>query len=94
MFNLKEFVVTNIVNGVKNGTWTKEYANIMAVNYLSKGILGIEDVAAIDAEITAWENEKKANETVEEEPTVPETEEPEQEVVEEPETEEPETDVE
>ena len=58
MFNLREFIVKNIVDGIKNGTFSKEYGNIMAVNYLVKGILVEEDIAFIDAEITAWEEEK------------------------------------
>ena len=58
MFNLKTFIVTNIINGVKNGTFTKEYANIMAVNYLIKGVLTEENVVEIDAQITAWEAEQ------------------------------------
>lgn len=59
MFNLKDFIVRNIVNGVKNGTFTKEYANIMAVNYLIKGVLTEENVMDIDAQITAWEESQK-----------------------------------
>lgn len=59
MFNLKEFIVKNIVNGIKNGTWSKEYANIMAVNYLAKGLLSEEDVASIDAQISVWEQAAK-----------------------------------
>ena len=58
MFNLREFIVKNIVDGIKNGTFSKEYGNIMAVNYLVKGILIEEDIAYIDAEITAWEEER------------------------------------
>lgn len=54
MFNLKAFIVKNIIDGIKNGTFSKEYGNIMAVNYLVKGILVEEDVATIDEEITAW----------------------------------------
>lgn len=54
MFNLKDFIKKNIVEGIKNGTFSKEYGNIMAVNYLVKGILVEEDVATIDEEITAW----------------------------------------
>lgn len=88
MFNLKNFIVTNIVNGVKNGTFTKEYANIMAVNYLIKGILTTEDVMEIDAQITAWEEEKaKAEEPIEppvEEPTENPVENPVMDPVEEP----------
>ncbi len=58
MFNLRAFIVRNIVNGVKNGTFTKEYANIMAVNYLVKGVLTEENVIDIDTQITAWEAEQ------------------------------------
>ena len=92
MFNLKEFIVRNTVNGVKNGTFTKEYANIMAVNYLIKGVLTEENVIDIDAQITAWEAEQaKAEEPVEdpteepvEDPCECETEEPVEETPEDP----------
>ena len=69
MFNLKEFIVKNIVNGIKNGTFSKEYGNIMAVNYLVKGILTEEDVASIDAQISVWEAEQAAKEEKVEPPT-------------------------
>lgn len=83
MFSLKEFIVKNIVNGIKNGTWSKEYANIMAVDYLVKGVLTEDDVASIDAQITTWEEEQIAKEeSVEEIPE--EVTEPTDEVVEEP----------
>ncbi len=58
MFNLKEFIVRNIVNGVKNGTFTKEYANIMAVNYLVKGVLAENDVISVNTQIEEWEAEQ------------------------------------
>lgn len=69
MFNLKSFIVENIVNGIKNNTFTKEYGNIMAVNYLAKGIITEEEIIAIDDQITEWSEEvakiieelKKAN---------------------------------
>lgn len=60
MFDLKNFIVTNIVSGVKNGTFTKEYANIMAVNYMLKGVLAEDDVIKISTEIEAWEAEQNA----------------------------------
>lgn len=69
MFNLKNFIVKNIVNGVKNGTFTKEYANIMAVNYLIKGVLTEENVVSVDAQITAWEAEQTTTEEPDEDPT-------------------------
>lgn len=55
MFNLAEFIITNTVNGVKNGTFTKEYANIMAVNYMLKGVLTQDDVVSINEQIEIWE---------------------------------------
>lgn len=64
MFDLKNFIVTNIVNGIKKNSFAKEYGNIMAVNYLAKGLLTEDDVASIDAEITAWEEAKAITETV------------------------------
>ena len=73
MFNLKDFIVRNIVDGVKNGTFTKEYANIMAVNYLIKGVLTEENVIDIDAQITAWEAEQATVEEPTEEPCECET---------------------
>lgn len=84
MFNLKEFITKNIVNGIKNGTFSKEYGNIMAVDYLVKGILTEEDVASIDAQISAWEAEQIAKEETVEEIPSEEVTEPTDEVVEEP----------
>ena len=57
MFNLKSFIVENIVNGIKNNTFTKEYGNIMAVNYLAKGIITEDEIIAIDTQITEWSEE-------------------------------------
>lgn len=50
MFNLKEFILNNLIKGVKNGTFTKEYASILATNYYIKGILNEEDLARFDGE--------------------------------------------
>lgn len=60
MFDLKSFIVTNIVNGVKHGAFAKEYANIMAVNYLAKGLLIETDVESISTQIEEWEAEQIA----------------------------------
>ena len=72
MFNLKEFITKNIVNGVKNGTWSKEYACIMATNYLVKGILNEEDVANIDTQFTIWEESQNKSEQTKESEVKPE----------------------
>ena len=84
MFNLKEFIVTNIVNGIKNGTFTKEYGNIMAVNYFTKGIITEAEIISIDAQITAWEvsEEVEPEEEINEDPVEDENSETEEEPVE------------
>lgn len=48
MFSLKEFVKNNLIQGVINGSFGAEYARIMGVNYLVKGILTEEDLQQID----------------------------------------------
>ena len=55
MFNLKEFIVNNLINGVKNKSFSKEYASILATNYLLKGILAEEDIIRFDEETTVEE---------------------------------------
>lgn len=50
MFNLKEFILNSLIKGVKNGTFTKEYASILATNYYIKGILNEQDLARFDEE--------------------------------------------
>lgn len=47
MFDIKDFIKLNLIDGVKNGAFAKEYANILAVNYMSKGIISTGDVEAI-----------------------------------------------
>ena len=77
MFNLKEFITRNIVNGIKNGSFSKEYGSILAVNYLAKGILSEVELASIDEQVTEWENAQavEVEEPTEEEPTDEPTEE-------------------
>lgn len=72
MFNLKEFVLNNLINGVKNGSFTKEYASILATNYLLKGILSQDDISRFDRETTI---EEVIDEVIEEMIETPVTEE-------------------
>ena len=60
MFNLEEFILQNLISGVKKGVFAKEYASTLAVNYLLKGILTQEDIARFDEET------KEPEETTEE----------------------------
>jgi len=48
MFSLSEFIKQNLISGVKNGSFTRERANILAVEYMSKGMLVIADLEEID----------------------------------------------
>jgi hypothetical protein len=66
MFDLKAFIIDNIVKGVKNGTFSLEYGNIMAVNYFAKGLLTMDDVASIDAQTTEEITQEVIEEEVEE----------------------------
>ena len=73
MFNLKEFIINNLINGVKNKSFSKEYASILATNYLIKGILSEEDIIKFDTETTveltnneSVDNVEEVTETVEE----------------------------
>lgn len=52
MFNLKEFIINNLIKGVKNKSFSKEYASILATNYFLKGIISEEDLARFDLETT------------------------------------------
>jgi len=47
MFNLKDFVKTNLINGFANGSFTLEQVNIFASNYLLKGVLTESDVVEL-----------------------------------------------
>lgn len=48
MFNLKDFVKTNLLAGFQNGSFTKEQVNIFASNYLLKGVFVEADVIEIN----------------------------------------------
>lgn len=56
MFNLKDFLKTNLIGGVKNGVFAKEFVAISAIGYLEKGMLNESDVAEIAEAITPMED--------------------------------------
>lgn len=68
MFNFKEFVVKSLIDGVKNGSFTKEYASILATNYVLKGLLTQEDVARFDEETSENSKEIENSSSIEEIP--------------------------
>ncbi|WP_174614713.1 hypothetical protein [Virgibacillus ihumii] len=44
MFNMAEFLKTNLINGYREGSFTRTQITIFAINYQSKGWLTQEDV--------------------------------------------------
>lgn len=48
MFSIRDFIKRNIKNGVKNGTFTREYASILLIGYLGKGYISEDDMAELD----------------------------------------------
>ena len=52
MFNISEFILTNLINGVNRGIFAKEYASTLAVNYMLKGILTSANIEYFDEQTT------------------------------------------
>ena len=59
MFNLTEYIKRNLVGGFKDGTWTESKVSQLAIGYLDKGHLTLEDVEEIDTEIQQIKEEKE-----------------------------------
>lgn len=49
MFNLHDFIFDNLVNGYKNGSFTKEQISIYSVNYMTKGLFAESDIEKINS---------------------------------------------
>lgn len=49
MFNLHDFIFDNLVNGYKNGSFTKEQVSIYSVNYMTKGLFTENDIEKINS---------------------------------------------
>ena len=59
MFNLTEYIKRNLVGGYKDGTWTESKVSQLAIGYLDKGYLTLEDIEEIDTEIQKIKEEKE-----------------------------------
>lgn len=59
MFNLTEYIKRNLVGGYKDGTWTESKVSQLAIGYLDKGHLTLEDIEEIDTEIQRIKEEKE-----------------------------------
>ena len=59
MFNLTEYIKRNLINGFTDGTWTESKVSQLAIGYLDKGHLTLEDIEEIDTEIQKIKEEKE-----------------------------------
>ena len=44
MVNIREWLLNNLISGVKKGIFAREYASVLATNYLLRGLLTDEDI--------------------------------------------------
>ena len=63
MFNLHDFTFENLVNGYRNGFFSKEQVSIYAINYMTKGLFTESDIEKINDIL----NEEHTEETSDEE---------------------------
>lgn len=47
MFNIGEWLTGNLISGVQNGIFAREYVAMLAANYMLKGLLSAEQVQQI-----------------------------------------------
>ena len=59
MFNLTEYIKRNLISGFMDGTWTESKVSQLAIGYLDKGHLTLEDIEKIDTEIQKIKEEKE-----------------------------------
>ena len=78
MFNFNEFIIENLINGYKEGSFSETQINIFAMNYLGRGQITrdefdfiLDEIRRIDLE--KMEEEKSENAVVEP-PMIEETE--------------------
>ncbi len=55
MFNLANFIKSNLMSGYQNGSFTKEQVNIFALNYLNKAQISQVDFNEIREFLTIKE---------------------------------------
>lgn len=82
MFNFNEFIIENLINGYKEGSFTETQINIFAMNYHMRGQITRDEFDFILDEIRRIDLEKleeeKSENAVAEPPMIEETEEQEE----------------
>lgn len=66
MFNLKDYIIKNLLSGYQDGTFTESKVMQIAVGYLMKGLLTEEDLAYIDAAIQDMKPQENEDDVLEE----------------------------
>ena len=67
MFEFNTWVVNNLISGVKNGKFSKEWAAVQLGNYFVKGKITEADIARFEEETTVPEpTEQDLSEVIEE----------------------------
>jgi hypothetical protein len=68
MFNLKDYIIKNLLSGYEDGTFTESKVMQIAVGYLMKGLLTEEDLAYIDAAIQDLKSQEAYEDVFEDAP--------------------------
>ena len=64
MFEFNTWVVNNLISGVKNGKFSKEWAAVQLANYFVRGKLTEADIERFEAETYVPEPEPAEDETI------------------------------
>lgn len=64
MFDFKEWLRNGLINGYKDGSFSQPHVVTMTANYISKGMLTVEDASIIDSECLAWDEYLKEQEEI------------------------------
>ena len=64
MFEFNTWVVNNLISGVKNGKFSKEWAAVQLANYFVRGKLTEADIERFEAETYVPEPEPVEDETI------------------------------
>ncbi|MGN1422987.1 MAG: hypothetical protein ACI4XA_06390 [Oscillospiraceae bacterium] len=57
MFDFTKWIVNNLISGVKNGAFSREWAAVQLGNYYVRGKVTEDDIARFDAETGAADDE-------------------------------------
>lgn len=73
MFDFKEWLKNGLIDGYKDGNFSMPHVTTMTANYISKGMLTVEDAATIDSACKEWDKKKAQEEAEAQKPvTLPE----------------------